>query len=56
MIGCLLDLNLCQATCIVTNAKEDWASSSYSSVVRNKEEVKYTVALLFNNYLIDYCA
>jgi hypothetical protein len=24
--------------------------------VRNKEEVKYIVALLFNNHLIDYSA
>ena len=56
MIGCLLDLNLCQATCIVTHAKEDWASSRNCGVVRNKEEVKYIVTLLFNYHLIDYSA
>ena len=56
MVGCFLDLNLCQATCIVTNAKEHRASSCNSSIVWNKEEVEYRVSLLFHNYLIDNSA
>jgi hypothetical protein len=53
MVGSFLDLNLCQTTCIVTHAKENWTSSCYSCIVWNQEEVKYVVSLLFNYYLVD---
>ncbi len=41
MIGGLLDLDLCQGTCIVADTEEDRAGGGNCSVVRDQEEIEY---------------
>ena len=56
MVGCFLELNLGHWTIIEAHAEENWTSCGNSGVVRDKEEIKDSVSLLFNNHLVNNCA
>jgi hypothetical protein len=56
VIGRCLEILLVQCRGVVGNSIEDWLSSGYCGLVRNKVEIEKTITLELNDSLVDTCA